>query len=155
MLDNMLDNIDNNFFYDPKIWGPHYWFFLHTIILIYPNYPNATTKKAYYNFFRELPRFLPNNSIASYYDKLLLKHPIIPYLDDRKSLFKWICIIHNEVNEKLEYPKISVNKALKRYFKQYDNQKLKKEKKIIYDYIKLFLYILTIILFIYFIVLYK
>ena len=21
---------------DPKIWGPHYWFFLHTVAITYP-----------------------------------------------------------------------------------------------------------------------
>ena len=30
---------------DPKIWGPHYWFFLHTIAMSYPLRPNAVTKK--------------------------------------------------------------------------------------------------------------
>ena len=30
---------------DPKIWGPHYWFFLDTIAMTYPNHPNAVTKK--------------------------------------------------------------------------------------------------------------
>ena len=30
---------------DPKIWGPHYWFVLHTIALNYPLHPNETSKK--------------------------------------------------------------------------------------------------------------
>ena len=34
---------------DPKIWGPHYWFVLHTISLTYPDIPNETTKKKYYD----------------------------------------------------------------------------------------------------------
>lgn len=142
-----------NFYYDPKIWGPHYWFFLHTIVLIYPNYPTSITKKAYYNFFRELSRFLPVGSIASEYDKLLLKHPIVPYLDDRKSLFKWICLIHNEINKKLEYPEISTKKAIKRYYKQYFKKK-EKEKRIIYGYIKFFLYLFVVFILSYFIIFY-
>ena len=32
---------------DPKIWGPQYWFVLHTIALNYPLYPNETIKKKY------------------------------------------------------------------------------------------------------------
>ena len=40
---------------DPKIWGPHYWFVLHTIALTYPLTPNDTTKKKYYDFFHNLP----------------------------------------------------------------------------------------------------
>ena len=26
---------------DPKVWGPKFWFFLHTISLTYPNYKNS------------------------------------------------------------------------------------------------------------------
>lgn len=144
-------NLSRDFYYNPKIWGPHYWFFLHTIVLIYPEYPNSITKKAYYNFFRELPRFLPVNTIASFYDKLLLKYPIVPYLDNRKTLFKWICLIHNEINKKIEHPQMSVEKAIKKYYKQYDIKKEKKEYAIIMNYIKTFLYIIVTGLLFYFI----
>ena len=30
---------------NPKVWGPHYWFVLHTIALTYPLKPNETVKK--------------------------------------------------------------------------------------------------------------
>ena len=29
----------------PDIWGPHYWFFLHTVAESYPETPNAVTKR--------------------------------------------------------------------------------------------------------------
>ncbi len=32
--------------FDPNIWGPHYWFFLHTIAESYPENPNQVTKKS-------------------------------------------------------------------------------------------------------------
>jgi hypothetical protein len=38
---------------DPKIWGPHYWFFLHTLAMCYPNYPNEVTKKKYYELLHD------------------------------------------------------------------------------------------------------
>ena len=31
--------------YIAKVWGPHYWFVLHTIALRYPKNPNDVTKK--------------------------------------------------------------------------------------------------------------
>ena len=30
---------------NPKVWGPHYWFVLHTIANTYPLSPNDVTKK--------------------------------------------------------------------------------------------------------------
>ena len=35
--------------YIAKVWGPHYWFVLHTIALRYPKNPNDVTKKKYYD----------------------------------------------------------------------------------------------------------
>ena len=35
---------------DPKIWGPHYWFFLHTLALTYPETPNEVIKKKYIKY---------------------------------------------------------------------------------------------------------
>jgi hypothetical protein len=43
---------------NPEIWGPHYWFFLRTIVLTYPKYPNSITKKKYYTFFQNLTLFI-------------------------------------------------------------------------------------------------
>jgi hypothetical protein len=34
---------------DSNTWGPHYWFFLHTIAISYPKHPNAITKKKIYD----------------------------------------------------------------------------------------------------------
>ena len=39
---------------DPKVWGPHYWFFLHTIALTYPILPNEVMRKKYYNFIHQI-----------------------------------------------------------------------------------------------------
>ena len=41
---------------DPKVWGPHYWFVLHTIALKYPLNPNTTIKKKYYDFILSVKR---------------------------------------------------------------------------------------------------
>ena len=30
---------------DAKVWGPHFWFTLHTIAITYPSHPNDTVKK--------------------------------------------------------------------------------------------------------------
>ena len=52
-------------FLDPKIWGSHFWFVLHTMSLTYPLHPNETTKKKYYDFIQNLPLFLPIAEIGN------------------------------------------------------------------------------------------
>lgn len=123
---------------DPKIWGPHYWFFLHTVAMTYPQHPNAVTKKKYYEFVQNIPLFIPVEQMAKDFENLIDKYPIMSYLDNRDSLVLWMHFIHNKINEKLEKPKITLNNFFVEYYKQYkshnekfaENYKLR--EKIIY-----------------------
>jgi hypothetical protein len=104
---------------DPKVWGPHYWFFLHTLAMTYPHHPNAVTKKKYYEFIQNLPLFLPVQEISSEFSKLIDKYPITSYLDNRDSFVRWMHFIHNKINEKLEKPQISLNEFFVKYYDEY------------------------------------
>lgn len=135
---------------DSKVWGPHYWFFLHTIALTYPHYPNDVTKKKYYEFIQNLPLFIPIEQISKEFNNLLEKYPILPYLDNRKSLTKWMHFIHNKINEKIEKPKISFEEFLINYYNLYKNNNIKDKiyrkfkEKIIY-FLIIFILLLIII----------
>jgi hypothetical protein len=110
---------------DPKVWGPHYWFFLHTLAMTYPHHPNEVTKKKYYEFIQNLPLFLPVEEISTSFSKLIEKYPITPYLDNRDSFVRWMHFIHNKINEALEKPQISLNEFFINYYNEY---KTKDEK---------------------------
>ena len=110
---------------NPEIWGPPYWFFLHTIVLCYPNHPNAVTKKKYYDFISNLPLFIPIDNIASQFSKLLDKYPVTPYLDSKESFIKWMHFIHNKINEYLEKPKLSLNDFYVQYYDKYKSNDIK------------------------------
>ena len=110
---------------DPKVWGPHYWFFIHTIAMTYPHHPNAVTKKKYYEFIQNLPLFLPVEEISSEFSKLIDKYPITPYLDNRDSLISWTHFIHNKINQKLEKPQISLNDFYIKYYEEYKSDNVK------------------------------
>ena len=75
---------------DPKIWGPHYWFFLHTVATTYPNTPNEVVRKKYYDFIQNLPLFLPIPEIGNEFSRLIDLYPVTPYLDSRQSFMKWL-----------------------------------------------------------------
>ena len=107
---------------DPTVWGPHYWFFLHTLAMTYPHHPNAVTKKKYYEFIQNLPLFLPVEEISSSFSKLIEIYPITPYLDNRDSFVRWMYFIHNKINEKLEKPQITLNEFFVNYYNQYKSQ---------------------------------
>ena len=124
---------------DPKIWGPHYWFFLHTIAMSYPLRPNAVTKKKYYDFVQNIPLFIPVESMAGEFSKLLDQYPVQPYLDNKESFIRWMWFIHNKINKKLEKPQISLNDFYVKYYEEYKpiNEKMseyyKMRGKLIYS----------------------
>ena len=110
---------------DPDVWGPHFWFFLHTIAVSYPLYPSTITRKKYYEFIHNLPLFIPVENISKYVSKLLDKYPVTPYLDNRDSFIRWTHFIHNKVNQKLEKPKISLEQFYIQYYEHYKSKNVK------------------------------
>ena len=133
--------VDKNIQLDPDIWGPHYWFVLHTMALTYPHHPNDVTKKKYYDFIQNLPVFIPIESIGKDFSKILDLYPITAYLDNKDSLIRWTHFIHNKINDKLEKPRISINDFYVNYYEQYKHKdtKLKNyyqwREKIIYIFL--------------------
>lgn len=123
---------------DPTVWGPHYWFVLHTIALCYPLYPNDVTKKKYYEFIQNLPLMLPVQKMGNNFSILLDKFPVTPYLDSRESFQKWMHFIHNKVNEQLGLPELSFSEAIDKYYHNYKpkdllyREKLRRKEKYIF-----------------------
>ena len=101
---------------DPKVWGPHMWFFLHTTAMSYPLRPNAITKKKYYEFIQNLPMFIPVESMSGEFAKLLDEYPVQPYLDTRDAFIRWVWFIHNKINAKLEKPQITLQQFYVKYY---------------------------------------
>lgn len=128
---------------DPQVWGRHYWFFLDTIAMTYPHHPNDVTKKKYYDFIMNLPLFLPVDSIANDFTKLLNLYPVSPYLDSRESLVRWVWFVHNKINEKLEKEKITLQQFYENYYQHY---KPKGEKIVEYGKLKSRLIYLTFLI---------
>lgn len=124
---------------DPKVWGPHYWFFLHTIAMTYPEHPNEVTMKKYYEFIQNLPLFIPVEKISAEFCELLDRYPVQPYLTNRDSFVQWINFIHNKINEKLEKPTLSLQEFMEEYKAQYKSdyernyEYMKMREKIIYS----------------------
>lgn len=110
---------------DPEIWGPHYWFFLHTLALTYPETPNDVIKKKYYDFFQNLPLFIPIEEIGNNFSKFLDKYPVSPYLESRQSLVRWTHFIHNKINNALKLPELNLEQALSSYYDSYKPKEVK------------------------------
>ena len=138
---------------EPTVWGPFYWFVLHTIALTYPMNPNETIKKKYYDFIQNIPLFLPISAIGNRFSVLLDKYPVTPYLDSQASFVKWMHFIHNKINISLDKPEITMEEAMVNYYEHYkpkavkDKEQRKRREKYVFAGVVLIILLLTIYLY--------
>jgi len=134
--------------YNPEVWGPHYWFVLHSIANSYPKVCNQVTKRKYYDFIMNIPMFVPDSEIGNYFSNLLDKYPVTPYLDTRESFKRWMNFIHNKINSHLEKDNISFDRANEIYSNHYRPKPViyAEEYKIRRHHIYLFFTLLALIL---------
>jgi hypothetical protein len=132
--------------FDPSVWGPHYWFFLHTVAESYPLTPNSTTKRKYYDLIQNIPLFIPNSNIGNKFSEYLDKYPVTPYLDNRDSFVRWMHFIHNKFNVLLGKEEISLPLALEKYRAEYKpkpfilSERINMRKHLIYSALILMLF---------------
>jgi|UniRef100_A0A6C0DLI5 hypothetical protein len=124
-----MDLSKTNFF-NPDVWGPHYWFFLHTIAESYPITPNSITKKKYYDLIQNMPLFIPVVEMGDKFSEFLDKYPVTPYLDNRDSFVRWVHFIHNKFNVLLGKEQISLPLALEKYRAEYKPKPIYLSEKI-------------------------
>jgi hypothetical protein len=129
---------------NPKIWGPHYWFVLHTIAVGYPLKPNIILKKKMYDFIHNLPILLPIDDIGNNFSKFLNKYPVTPYLDSRNALMRWVHFIHNKINISLNKKTITFEESMTLYYEHYKPKEIKLKKIRFYQEKKTFLILLII-----------
>ncbi len=133
-------------YFDPKIWGPHYWFFLMSLGLSYPSKANETTKKKYYEFISNLPLFIPHPSIGNKFSTLLDKFPVSPYLEGKDSFLKWIHFIHNKVNTELGKEEKTLKESLDEYYEFYKPKDVKLRDELKYKKTLILLIIIVVFL---------
>ena len=107
---------------DTTIWGPPFWFTLHTISLNYPDNPTYIMRQQHLLFFESLKTILPCSICRNHFKEFLQKQPISPYLDNKKSLKRWVLDCHNNVN-KLTNKKIWSIKDMENHYDNIYNNK--------------------------------
>jgi hypothetical protein len=133
----------------PQVWGPHYWYFLHTSFFQYPETPTIVTKKIYYDMITHFGTFIPDEKIATYYNQLLNEYPISPYLDNKVSIVKWGWFIHNKVNKKLKKPSITLEEFYIQYYNSHKNYTIQINMKWFMAIKEFVLYVLVIFILLY------
>jgi hypothetical protein len=101
---------------DPKWWGPHCWFFIHSVILGYSDNPTEADKQNFKQFFESLGKVLPCNKCRNNYKQHLMKLPLDDsVLSSRDKLVKWLIDVHNEVNVATQKSPVSYETAIEAF----------------------------------------
>jgi hypothetical protein len=116
---------------EPNVWGPHYWFFLHSITFTYPKNPTSATKKKYYDFIHNLPLFIPHKNISKKFVTYLDAYPLTPYLDSSTNFQKWMLFIHNKINKSIGKEELTYYDLVNNF-----NDLYKPKRAIKYDFLK-------------------
>ena len=130
---------------DPEIWGPHGWYFLHSITLAYPDNPTNDDKMYHKNFFESLKNILPCEKCRNHYDQTLTTYPIEKHLENKESLFKWLVDVHNRVNidnGKREYSYDEVTKLYENMYSKNKNGYFISNNTLIIIFINLVVYLI-------------
>lgn len=109
---------------DPKIWGPKLWFTIHTIALNYSDNPTYQDKRNHEDFFNNLTFMIPCDKCRIHFKERLNKYPVIQHLDNSDSLFRYTILLHNDVNEMLNKPKLSYEEVVKHYKHCYNQESI-------------------------------
>jgi hypothetical protein len=134
---------------NPKIWGPHAWFFLDSIMLSLPNKLNNEQKNIYKNFFTSLQYILPCEGCRNHYTENLKKYPLTDQiLSNKENMIKWLLNVHNNIRKENKTIPISIKQFFEYYYKQYDEKKNKKKCNFKYQ-ISIILILLFLLLIIY------
>ena len=124
---------------DPKIWGQHAWFFMHSITLVYPNNPTEQDKQNILNFFKNIVNVLPCFKCRANFKNHIKKYPLnSKVVACRENLVKWLIDIHNEVNKMNGDAVLSYSEAIQKYINCTSNNNTSK-------YLALFLLFFVVI----------
>ena len=102
-----------------EIWGPYFWFTLHTVTLGYPEKPTYIDSRKYAEFFISLQNVLPCPKCQEHYRQHLLEFPVAAHLNSKEALVKWCFNLHNRVNQSLNKPVFSYDEFREKYRKIY------------------------------------
>jgi hypothetical protein len=106
---------------NPKIWGPHAWFFIESIAISLPEIIPIETQNELKHFFISISFLLPCETCKNHFSEYNKKTDIMNIdFSTKTKVFKWINDIHNGVRKRNGYPIITIDKTIKYYNEKYN-----------------------------------
>ena len=109
---------------NPKIWGPHAWFFIDSILLSLPSELDKNLQQQLKNFFISFSVLLPCNICRNHFLKYMNETDLINYdFSNKDKIIIWVNNLHNIIRKSNNSKEISINNMYKYYISKYSNTK--------------------------------
>jgi len=117
-----------------RVWGPAGWIFLHSIAQNYAENPTPEQKENYLNFFRLVGDVLPCKYCRDSYKEFISEPDTFlseEVMKNRKTFTKWLYLIHNKVNYKLDVTGVPSFKQVTEKYESFRSKCTKSVPKVI------------------------
>jgi len=106
---------------NPKIWGPHAWFFIESVVIALPDTIPIEIQNELKHFFISISFLLPCETCRNHFAEYI-KNTDIMNIDfsTKKKVLTWINNIHNDVRKRNKCKNITVDKTIKYYNEKYN-----------------------------------
>lgn len=130
---------------NPKIWGPHAWFFIDSILLSLPSHLNNNLQQQLKNFFISFSVLLPCELCRNHFLEYMKETDLINYdFSNKDKIIIWLNNLHNSIRKSNNSKEISINDMYKYYTNQYTNNNN------YYYYYAIIIFLIIIIILIYY-----
>jgi hypothetical protein len=101
---------------NPKIWGPHAWFFIDSLIISLPNNISLNLQNELKHFFISLSALLPCEKCRYHFSEYIKKTDIMNInFSSKDRVLKWINNLHNDVRKRNNSKTINIVNRVKYY----------------------------------------
>ena len=114
---------------NPDVFGPHFWFTMHSVSFFYPENPDSTQMKIHKDFYESFVHVIPCEECRKHYRSLLTLYPVDGHLQSRDQLSRWVVFIHNQVNKRIGKKEIPYDEVVNNYRKAYATTQTNKPRK--------------------------
>ena len=98
---------------DPKMWGPHLWYYLHCSAANYPEKPTKEQVEAMKTWLCSLSVTMPCKDCGQHFNRYIEQNRV--HLDEicgsKTKLFNFLVDIHNKVNKRTNKQQLSYQEA--------------------------------------------
>lgn len=91
-----------------EVWGPIYWVYLHMITKQYPDNPSSEDKMNYFNLVKSFINTIPCSSCHEHTQKIVIDRDLKTSLNKKQDFEKYIWNLHNQINKKLDKPRLEI-----------------------------------------------